>query len=61
MNPDPVALKRRMKQLALEANPRRYSPQRDGFWDDYRLDIDPDFEDVWTEVQAHRLSRKHKP
>jgi 1-acyl-sn-glycerol-3-phosphate acyltransferase len=73
-NPDPAALKRQMKRLALEANPRRYLPQRDGFWDDYRLEIDPDFEAVWREVQAHRAalpahraalpahrsSRKHK-
>jgi 1-acyl-sn-glycerol-3-phosphate acyltransferase len=59
-DPDPVALKRQMKRLALDSMPRRYLPQRDGFWDDYRLEIDPDFEAVWAEVQAHRLGRKHK-
>jgi 1-acyl-sn-glycerol-3-phosphate acyltransferase len=59
-DPNPLALKRHMKRLALEASPRRYLPQRDGFWDDYRLEIDPDFEGVWSEMQAHRLSRKNK-
>jgi 1-acyl-sn-glycerol-3-phosphate acyltransferase len=60
LNPNPVALKRHMKRMALKFKPRRYLPQHDGFWDDYRLEIDPDFPEVRAEVQAHRLSWKNK-
>jgi 1-acyl-sn-glycerol-3-phosphate acyltransferase len=54
--PDPTALKRQMKQLALEssATPRRYAPSRDGYWDEYQLEIDPDFVAVWADVHEHR-------
>jgi 1-acyl-sn-glycerol-3-phosphate acyltransferase len=54
--PNPTALKRQMKQLALEssATPRRYAPSRDGYWDEYRLEIDPDFVAVWADVHEHR-------
>jgi 1-acyl-sn-glycerol-3-phosphate acyltransferase len=50
------ALERRMKAKAL-ASPapvRRYRPEVDGFWDGYRFDIDPDFDDVSQAVIRHR-------
>jgi 1-acyl-sn-glycerol-3-phosphate acyltransferase len=50
------ALERRMKEIAIRestALPRRYEPERDGWWDDYRFDIDPDFEEL-----ASRLARR---
>lgn len=51
------ALERKMKARALDntwAPPRRYVPGRDGFWDGYRFDIDPDFPDVAAQVDRHR-------
>lgn len=50
-------LERRMKRLALqdlEAPARRYVPERDGWWDAYGYEIDPDFEDLAVRVAAHR-------
>ena len=52
-----VDLKRRMKARALESDfvpPRRYDPDRDGYWDGYLLEIDPDFTDLHAKVAAHR-------
>jgi 1-acyl-sn-glycerol-3-phosphate acyltransferase len=52
-----VGLKRRMKARALEADfapPRRYDPDRDGYWDGYLLEIDPDFEELYAKIAAHR-------
>lgn len=49
-------LERRMKRLALDpstAPARRFEPSRDGWWDDYRYEIDPDFP-----VLAGRLARR---
>lgn len=51
------ALEREMKRRAVEntwAPPRRYVPARDGFWDGYRFDIDPDFVDLADQVARHR-------
>jgi 1-acyl-sn-glycerol-3-phosphate acyltransferase len=55
-NPDPTDLKRQMKCLALSAlvPPRRYLPSRDGYWDAYRLEIDPDFPEVYAEMARHK-------
>lgn len=53
-------LEREMKQVALAAGPvapRRYQPQRDGFWDGYRFDIDPAFERLAAEVAHHRAKQ----
>ena len=52
-----VRLRRAMKRAALDpAMPpaRRYDPARDGFWDGYRFDIDPDFSELCRRVLAHR-------
>jgi 1-acyl-sn-glycerol-3-phosphate acyltransferase len=52
-------LSREMKAHALDGTmpaPRRYRPIRDGFWDDYRFEIDPEFPDVADLVAAHRRS-----
>jgi 1-acyl-sn-glycerol-3-phosphate acyltransferase len=45
-----------MKDRALAATPgpRRYVPERDGWWDDYRFDIDPRFPDLKERVCRHR-------
>ena len=50
-------LEREMKTRALEsqwAQPRRYTPERDGYWDGYRFDIDPDFAALDEQVSRHR-------
>jgi 1-acyl-sn-glycerol-3-phosphate acyltransferase len=49
-------LERRMKKIALEESsvtPRRFDPDRDGWWDGYRFEIDPDFPEL-----ASRLARR---
>lgn len=55
------ALEREMKQLALADSrvmPRRYLPERDGFWDGFKFEIDSDFADVAAAVAAHRESAR---
>ncbi len=49
-------IERRMKRLALAATPqpRRYEPDRDGWWDGYRYEIDPDFPELAARVDQHR-------
>lgn len=51
-----VALQRTMKQHALSGSPspRRFVPERDGWWDDYRYEIDPDFTELAARVIRHR-------
>lgn len=52
-------VERQMKRRALEetsAPVRRFVPERDGWWDDYRYEIDPDFADLASQVAAHRTS-----
>lgn len=52
-----VTTRRAMKHAAQDPRlppARRYRPERDGFWDGYRFDIDPDFPDVHHLVTAHR-------
>lgn len=52
-------VERRMKQVALSpetASPRRFDPERDGYWDDYSYEIDPDFPEVAELVARHRLA-----
>ncbi len=48
---------RTMKSQAL-VNPdtpaRRFDPERDGWWDDYRYEIDPDFTELHERVARHR-------
>lgn len=48
-----------MKRIALSpemATPRHFDPERDGYWDDYSYDIDPDFPQVADQVAQHRLA-----
>jgi 1-acyl-sn-glycerol-3-phosphate acyltransferase len=50
-------LEREMKNRAAVntwAAPRRYVPERDGYWDGYRFDVDPDFALVDEQVRRHR-------
>ncbi len=49
-------IERRMKEVALAADPgpRRFDPERDGWWDGYRYEIDPRFPDVAEAVAQHR-------
>lgn len=52
-----VSLRRRMKAVALGGelpSPRRYNPERDGYWDGYNFDMDPDFPEVYADFNAHR-------
>ena len=51
-------IEQRMKDQALAASPgpRRYVPERDGWWDDYRFEIDPRFPELKEAVQRHRES-----
>jgi 1-acyl-sn-glycerol-3-phosphate acyltransferase len=50
-------LQRRMKALAFSPDvppPRRYVQERDGYWDGFAFEIDPDFPAVAAAVNAHR-------
>jgi len=50
-------VERAMKRLALSpemAPARHFDPERDGYWDDYSYDIDPDFGDLAELVARHR-------
>lgn len=52
-------LERRLKALALadpRVRPRHYVPARDGWWDGYAWEIDPDFPDLHSQVAAHRAT-----
>lgn len=51
------AIESEMKRIALHhgtAPARRFRPEVDGYWDDYRYDIDPAFPELVAEVAAHR-------
>jgi 1-acyl-sn-glycerol-3-phosphate acyltransferase len=45
-----------MKQKALQAfpEPRHFDPDRDGWWDDYGYEIDPDYPELAERVAEHR-------
>ena len=51
-------IERTMKRRALAATqqPRRYEPERDGWWDGYRFTIDPDFPELAAAIDARRRS-----
>ena len=53
-----VVIESRMRQLALASPtpPRRFDPARDGYWDDYRYEIDPSFPDLAERIASHRRS-----
>jgi 1-acyl-sn-glycerol-3-phosphate acyltransferase len=53
-------LQRTLKAEALEgrmALPRRFVPERDGFWDGYAYRIDPAFPELAAQVRRHREER----
>lgn len=55
-----VRLRRAMKGIALSREmpaPRHYDPDRDGYWDGYRFDMDPDFPEVYARFEARRLEQ----
>lgn len=45
-----------MKQRAIRTSPapRRFEPDRDGWWDGYPYEIDPEFPDLAERVAVHR-------
>ncbi len=49
-------IERCMKQLALDSAtpPRHFDPSLDGYWDDYRYEIDPAFPDLAERIASHR-------
>ena len=52
-----LSLRRAMKAAAMSPGtpaPRFFDPDRDGYWDGYRLDIDPDFPDMARQMADHR-------
>jgi len=52
-------LERKMKSMALESgSARRFVPERDGWWDGYPFEIDPDFADLRDRVAEHRRSKR---
>jgi 1-acyl-sn-glycerol-3-phosphate acyltransferase len=54
-------VQRRLKGRALAgdlAAPRRYVPARDGYWDGYAFEIDPDFVELHAEIARHRASQQ---
>ncbi len=52
-----------MKQKALQAfpEPRHFDPDRDGWWDDYRYEIDPDYPALAERVKRHRETVNRQP
>jgi len=56
-------IERNMKSRAL-TNPdtpaRRFDPERDGWWDDYRYTIDPDFPDLLERIARHRSATSRR-
>ncbi len=51
------SLRRQLKSAALSgtlAAPRRFIPQRDGYWDGYAYRIDPDFPELVADIGRHR-------
>jgi 1-acyl-sn-glycerol-3-phosphate acyltransferase len=58
-----VQVRRQLKAAALDstlASPRRFVPQRDGYWDGYAYRIDPDFAELAAHIAEHRAEvRSH--
>ena len=50
------ATEKRMKEIALSnaISPRRFEPSRDGYWDDYRYEIDLQFPTLAQRIATHR-------
>lgn len=54
---DTRELERQMKHIALHeatAAPRRFDPDRDGWWDGYQFEIDPDFPELASRLAERR-------
>ncbi len=49
-------VEREMSEVALSAQPgpRRYRPERDGYWDGYAFEISPAFAELAAEIADHR-------
>ncbi len=55
-------LERTMKAIAMDdPDVRRYDPDRDGWWDGYRFEIDPAFPDLAARVADHRRALAEEP
>jgi 1-acyl-sn-glycerol-3-phosphate acyltransferase len=55
-----IMVRRHLKDAALGggmAPPRRFVPERDGYWDGYAYHIDPDFPELAAQIDQHRRSR----
>ncbi|KKN84868.1 hypothetical protein LCGC14_0285340 [marine sediment metagenome] len=52
-----------MKEKKVQAipGPRHFDPDRDGWWDGYRYEIDPDYPDLAKRVAEHRHTVNRKP
>lgn len=58
-----LLVQRRLKAAALDgtmAPPRRFVPTRDGYWDGYAYQIDPQFVELAADIAQHRASVKRK-
>jgi len=56
------ATERSLKQRAIETGlARRFDPHRDGWWDEYAFEIDPDFDGLRRQVETHRLHDYCRP
>ena len=54
-----VRTRRAMKAAALappSPAPRFFDPDRDGYWDGFRLEIDPDFSALARKIERHRAA-----
>ena len=51
-------LEREMKRVALSSgvSPRHFDPDRDGWWDGYPYEIDPDYPELAAQLAAHRAA-----
>ena len=61
--PQRAATERQMKELALASAtpPRHFDPDRDGYWDDYRYEIDPAFPELAQRIASHRRGAVRTP
>ena len=56
------ATEKSLKQSAIETGlARRFDPHRDGWWDEYAFEIDPDFDDLRRQFEVHRLLDHSEP
>jgi 1-acyl-sn-glycerol-3-phosphate acyltransferase len=56
------ATERLLKERAIETGlARRFDPRRDGWWDEYDFQIDPDFDELRRQVEAHRVPGRPEP